>query len=173
MYNFGSVNSNLIGGFKNLKFSGRKQFSDDEVVEKWKSMGHWYVNYGGLIIEQHSGILPKWCDDILVEIYKQVDIIDASYSLYCMTPGTIMPEHVDHYPIFRKIHNIDDVSKIRRVLVFVENWKSGHYFEIDDNPITKWSAGEYCTWVGETPHMAANIGRENRYTLQITGKINE
>jgi len=24
-------------------------------------------------------------------------------------------------------------------------------------------------WKNDTPHMAANIGNENRYTLQITG----
>jgi hypothetical protein len=170
MYKFGNINSNLIGDFKDIKFSTRRQFSDDETVENWKKAGHWYVNYGGFILEHVKG-LPNWCDNVLDEISKQVEIFDASYSLYCMPPGTIMPEHRDTYPTYRKIYNVDDVNKIRRVLVFVEDWKSGHYFEVDDTPVVKWKCGDYCTWIGDTPHIASNIGRENRYTLQITGKI--
>ena len=170
-YRIGNINSNLIGEFKSLDFSIRKQFSDDQTVERWKSIGHLYVNYGGCIIYHND--VPDWCKNILTIISKQLNICYASCSLYCMPPGTIMPEHEDYYPAYRKIHNIDDIEKVRRVLVFVDEWKSGHYFEINGNPIVNWNVGDYCTWVGKTPHIAANIGNVNRYTLQITGKIND
>ena len=58
-------------------------------------------------------------------------------------------------------------------MIFLENWKSGHYFEIDGVPITNWTKGEYIFWEGDTPHMAANMGIEPRYTMQITGMKNE
>ena len=29
--------------------------------------------------------------------------------------------------------------------------------------------GDYVMWKNDVPHMAANLGRENRYTMQITG----
>ena len=53
--------------------------------------------------------------------------------------------------------------------MFLENWKSGHYFEVDGFPVFNWKAGDYCMWTHSVPHFAANIGIEDRYTLQITG----
>ena len=58
---------------------------------------------------------------------------------------------------------------VHKILVFLEDWKSGHYFELEGKPFVEWSAGNYATWVGNTEHFAANIGTEYRYTLQITG----
>ena len=51
----------------------------------------------------------------------------------------------------------------------MEDWKSGHYFEVEGNPFIEWKSGDYISWVGNTEHFAANIGIEYRYTLQITG----
>jgi len=31
-----------------------------------------------------------------------------------------------------------------------------------------WTKGEYIMWRGDTPHIAANVGSTNRYTMQIT-----
>jgi len=53
----------------------------------------------------------------------------------------------------------------------LEDWKSGHYFEGMGNPVTQWRAGDAVEWDYDTPHMAANIGLEPRYTLQITGWV--
>jgi hypothetical protein len=54
-------------------------------------------------------------------------------------------------------------------VIFLEDWQSGHYFEIDGTPITAWSAGDVITWRYDVPHVAANVGMTDRYTLQITG----
>jgi hypothetical protein len=56
-------------------------------------------------------------------------------------------------------------------LVLLEDWKSGHYLEVMDRPIVNWQAGQVVEWTYDTPHMAANIGLEPRYTLQITGHL--
>jgi hypothetical protein len=53
----------------------------------------------------------------------------------------------------------------------LEDWKSGHYLEANGEPVVNWSAGQVVEWVNDTPHMAANIGLEDRYTLQITGWV--
>ena len=34
-----------------------------------------------------------------------------------------------------------------------------------------WQAGDTVEWTYDLPHMAANIGLEPRYTLQITGHL--
>jgi hypothetical protein len=46
-----------------------------------------------------------------------------------------------------------------------------HYFEGAGLPMTQWRAGDAVEWDYDTPHMAANVGLEPRYTLQITGHI--
>ncbi len=51
----------------------------------------------------------------------------------------------------------------------MEDWRSGHYFEVDGNPIMDYKAGTYAWWIGDVEHMAANIGKGYRYTLQLTG----
>ena len=60
---------------------------------------------------------------------------------------------------------------IRRAIVFLEDWASGHYLEVDNEPVVKWSAGDVVVWEYDTPHLAANMGTTPRYTLQITGHV--
>mgnify|MGYP001387133250 FL=1 len=59
---------------------------------------------------------------------------------------------------------------MKRIIVFLEDWKSGHYFELDGKPIMDYKAGTYVEWSADVEHMAANIGVDYRYTLQITGR---
>jgi hypothetical protein len=51
----------------------------------------------------------------------------------------------------------------------MEDWKSGHYMEVDGNPIVNWNRGDYVMWNYDVPHYAGNFGIEPRYTMQITG----
>jgi hypothetical protein len=166
----GKIDEKLIGDYSTIEYSQRRQFPDDATVNKWKSLGHLYVNYTGFLREEYKG-LPEWCYNIKSNIETELNISDGAMCLYCMSPGTIMPEHKDTYPKYKELHNIKDLGKICRVLIFLSDWKSGHYFEVDDHPIVDWKRGDYCMWFGDTPHIAANIGRENRYTLQITAKV--
>ena len=92
-----------------------------------------------------------------------------SWSFYRMRPGDVLPEHRDTYARFREIYQVAPDSVIRRAVFFLEDWHSGHYLEIDGEPVTKWSAGDGVFWHDDTPHLAANMGKTHRYTLQITG----
>jgi hypothetical protein len=56
-------------------------------------------------------------------------------------------------------------------LVLLEDWCPGHYFEVAGIPYVNWHAGDIVEWVYNVPHAAANIGLEDRYTLQITGHL--
>jgi len=164
MYKIGSINSSLIGEFKNLNYK-RKYFNDPITVKKWKNIGHLYEKYTGELIDQTNSI-PNWCNIIA----NTFDFKNPTATLYCMTPGTILPNHKDIYLKYKQIFNLEEkFSNIFRVIIFLENWKSGHYFEIDENPIINWSKGDYVLWEYDAEHIAANIGSENRYTLQITG----
>ena len=86
-----------------------------------------------------------------------------------MTPGTKLPEHGDTFIRYKEIMNLKPTDDVGRAVVFLEDWKSGHYFEINETPVVNWKSGDYILWKNDTPHMAANIGKEYRYTMQITG----
>ena len=83
-------------------------------------------------------------------------------------PGSTNPLHLDSFYQFSKIQKIDPARCVR-LNIFLENWKNGHYFEIMNQPITKWKRGDTVMIEYEEYHLAGNMGIENRYTLQITG----
>ena len=86
-----------------------------------------------------------------------------------MGPGTTLPNHSDTYARFRYLYNIQDPGLIFRAIVFLEDWQSGHYLEINEDPVVEWVAGETVIWKNDVKHLAANMGKTDRYTLQITG----
>lgn len=86
-----------------------------------------------------------------------------------MRPGDVMPEHRDTYRRFCDLYRVTDPESVQRYVVFLEPWQSGHYFEISNSPILSWQIGDWISWNGSVPHLAANLGRTDRYTLQITG----
>ncbi len=89
-----------------------------------------------------------------------------------MNTGTVLPVHGDLYKKYIELYNLQGQEhRIRRAVIFLEDWASGHYFEGMGQALTKWSAGTVIEWTYDTPHMAANIGITPRYTLQITGHI--
>jgi hypothetical protein len=157
------IPTDLIKDYKNLEYIN-KPFNDQTTIKKWKSLGHNYQRYTGSMFDQ-SNTLPEWCYEIL----NYIPIIKSTITLYCMEPGIIMPEHSDTFVRYREIMNLSDTDDVGRAIIFLEDWKSGHYFELDESPIVNWSMGDYVLWKNDTPHMAANLGKENRYTMQITG----
>lgn len=162
----GKINDDLIGLFYDLNYIS-KPFNDTDTFNKWIEIGHQYKKYTGLMVDQSQPI-PNWCFDIL----NILPLHKSTCTLYCMTPGTILPEHIDTFSRYKKIFNLDSSKSVSRIVIFLEDWQSGHYFEIDKTPIIGWKKGEYVLWSDNIPHLAANIGTTNRYTLQVTGIIN-
>jgi hypothetical protein len=89
-----------------------------------------------------------------------------------MLTGTVLPTHGDLYKRYVEIYNLQGQEhRIRRAIVFLENWQPGHYAEYDGRPYVAWGAGALVEWTYDMPHMAANLGLTPRYTLQITGHV--
>jgi hypothetical protein len=93
---------------------------------------------------------------------------EATFSVQKMSPGMILPYHNDQYGHYRRAHNVTDINCITRIILFLEDWQPGHISEINGHVNTNWHAGDWVSWQGNTPHLAANIGHTDRYTLQIT-----
>ena len=99
---------------------------------------------------------------------------DIGTSYYRMGTGTILPTHSDLYMRYIDIFKLQGQEHdIRRAIVFLEDWRPGHYFEGNSRPTVNWHAGDVIEWAYDAPHMAANLGPTPRYTLQITGHVDD
>ena len=137
-----------------------------ELVQEWKRMGYDYKTYTGDMYNVINDI-PPWISNVS----KQIGLENCGYTIYKMQTGIVMPLHVDHMDRYCQVFDVDK-DKVWRCIVALENWRSGHYFEISGTPILDYKAGDYICWSSDEEHMAANIGPYTRYTLQITGTKN-
>ena len=154
--------------FKRLDYIN-ETFNDPVSLKYW--LGQGYTNqFTGDMCDMRQA-QPRW-NSTFIKIYTELGWQDIGTSYYRMNTGTILPTHGDLYLRYVKLFNLQGQEHtIRRAIVFLEDWKSGHYFEGMGNPMTQWLAGDSVEWDYDTPHMAANIGLEPRYTLQITGHV--
>jgi len=152
--------------FKTLDYI-QEPFNDPATVEQWMAQGYQQKICGDLCDMRHR--LPAWAEKF-IEIYQTQGWKDIGLAFYRMPTGTVMPVHRDLYRRYVELFDLQGCEQlIHRALVLLEDWQSGHYLEVDGVPYVNWRAGQTVEWVYDTPHMAANIGLEDRYTLQITG----
>lgn len=143
-----------------------KQGVTEEEIADWSRLGYNQTNvksFTGSMYDSKNP-MPVWIKDLehMFGLYNQ------TYTFYRMDTLEIMPVHSDHFRTYCRLHDtIPD--KVHRVVVMLEDWKPGHYFEMNGVGYTNWKAGDWFKWKGAVPHAAANIGVESRYTLQITG----
>lgn len=154
--------------FKALDYIN-EPFNDPESVNLWLTQGYQGKICGAMADMRHR--LPSW-NHRFIEYYEDLGWKDIGVSYYRMDTGTVMPVHSDLYKRYIDIFDLQGQEHtIRRALVLLEDWKSGHYLEVMGIPEVNWQAGTVVQWDYDTPHMAANIGLEPRYTLQITGHV--
>jgi len=163
MWEIGTIPEGIIdNSFKKLNYLN-ENFNDEETIKEWKSI------YGDIFstgeMADYRQTLPEWTNDIIN--FLNLSLAGASY--YHMKPGIILPYHQDIYKKYIEHFKITNTSKIHRAIIFLEDWKPGHIFEINEYPIVNYRAGTFVMWQYDTPHLAANIGPYSRYTLQITG----
>ena len=105
---------------------------------------------------------------VFTETAKTFGLADTVCAVSRMDPGQYLPFHKDKYPTYIQRNNIQDASKLLRIIVFLHDQKPGHQLWIED-AICMGPAGSYFGWHHNANHMAANLGFESRYVLQITG----
>jgi hypothetical protein len=141
----------------------REPFNCEEDLVRWRSQGYSHDHFTGEMYDMKS-TMPAWTK----EFFSLFGGFNIGVSFYRMTTCNILPTHYDTYSYYKKLFSIKNNCSIWRAVIFLEDWKPGHIFEIDDTPMTNWKAGEYVLWQYDTPHMAANLGLDPRYTAQIT-----
>lgn len=163
-YTVGHIDPWWDDQFKKLNFIYTPHKSPDDIA-RWHQEGYPTTSR----FEGKYYDMRQYTPDFALPFLNLFDWDNTAISFFRMASGDMIPKHRDHYTRFREIFKVDNVKKINRCIVFLEDWKSGHYFEIIDNAIVNWKAGDFVVWNSDTPHMAANLGVEPRYTLQITG----
>jgi hypothetical protein len=152
-----------VGSFKDLPYAN-EPFNDPVSLAHWQSLGYTQTKFTGDMYDMRNPE-PAWMQGFRHHFpWKHF-----SWSVYRMGPGTVLPNHQDTYTRFKKLYNVTDDHSIHRAVVFLADWESGHYLEIDGVPITNWIAGDVVMWQSDVWHLAANCGMTDRYTLQITG----
>ena len=151
--------------FKHLVYTN-EEFNDTENLKFWTDSG--YTNkFTGDMCDMR-GLQPSW-NYRFVDIFTGKGWKDIGTSYYRMSTGTVLPTHGDI-----QLFNLQGrESTIKRAIIFLEDWQPGHYAEYTDIPFVDWRAGAAIEWAYDTPHMAANLGFAPRYTLQITGHVDD
>ena len=154
--------------FKTLQYHN-EPFNDPVTVTKWKNQGFDALFTGDLCDMRFAQ--PSW-NFKFVDIYRKQGWKDIGTSYYRMRSGTVLPLHSDLYKTYIKKFKLQGLEHtICRALVFLEDWKPGHYLDCMGRAFVHWQAGDVVEWTYDTPHTAANIGCEDRYTLQLTGHL--
>lgn len=167
MYNTGHIDPWWTTEHLSLTYKYRPTVKDHD-IKRWIEQGYpSTLNFNGEDynmedIRQHK---PDIADRFMnIFPWEQVGI-----SFFRMNTCDILPVHQDHYTKYQQVTKINNPQRIRRAIIFLEDWASGHYFEVDGQPILNWHAGDYVIWHYDTPHFAGNFGITPRYTVQITG----
>ena len=154
--------------YKELDYS-REPFNDSENIALWVTQGY-LGPFTGVMCDMRKP-QPTW-NQRIIDIFESKGWRDVGTSYYRMDTGVVLPNHSDLYSAYIKLFNLQGQEhKIYRAVLFLEDWASGHYAEYDNEPFVGWRAGDCVIWRYDTVHMAANLGLDPRYTLQITGHI--
>lgn len=154
--------------FKNLDYIN-EPFNDVQARDRWIAQGY-HDRFTGDMCDMRSP-QPSW-NHQFIEHFSMLGWKNIGTSYYRMKTGTVLPTHSDLYVKYINLFGLHDQEhRICRAIVFLEDWKPGHYAEYLGSPYVEWKAGDVVEWRYDTPHMAANLGTEPRYTLQITGWV--
>ena len=150
--------------FKNLNYQYYPLKNTHDLV-RWINEGYHHLNLNG---ELYS--MPNPMPELANKFFMLFPWKNVSIAFYKMNTCDALPMHSDSYTSYTKRFGVESID-VCRAVVFLENWCSGHYFEIDGKPLMPWKAGDYVHWNHDVPHFAGNFGVQPRYTVQITGHL--
>lgn len=146
----------------NVSAQGRSQ-EFEEQNEKYRRVG--YTEHNTMYYRVFN------VDD---EVHTFCETLFPRYSVGIMKqpPGQTLPLHDDTFYMFAKLNHIDP-NECVRVNIFLEDWQSGHYFEINEKSVLHWKQGDAILIRCNEPHLSGNMGMTDKYTMQVTGVMNE
>jgi len=101
---------------------------------------------------------------------KNLNMEILSVTSIMQPPGSIIPPHVDSFFQLRK--KFPDRPNPVRALIFIEDWKVGHFLQCNDDVYTHWKCGDGLIVDRAQCHLSANAGVEDKHTVQVSGFMN-
>ena len=141
------------------------------------------------IHEKHGGFPSSYClaNTMIHQLWwtkdqldfdnigKQLNMEVITVSSICQPPGCVIPLHRDTFFQINKQYP-DRTERKVRANIYLEDYKIGHFIQYSlDNELhvsTNWSAGDGLLWDSSVEHLSANAGMKDKYTLQISGFLN-
>lgn len=155
--------------YKHLDYI-KEDFNDPELLTFWTLQG--LKPRTGHMCDMRSP-QPSW-NYRFIQQFEKYGWRDVGTSYYRMDCGAHLPMHSDRYVKYINIFNLQGREHtIRRAVVFLEDSIMGHMAQCCNENFESWTAGMVVEWEYDAPHMAANFGHMPRYTLQITGHIDD
>jgi hypothetical protein len=153
--------------YYNLHYTS-EYFRDINQLDEWKIAGHHLPSTTIAICPVTS---PTEFSTKIESYFNHLHHIGICFHL--LLPGHYLPLHRDAYGFYTKKYEITNIDKIHRYIMFLEDSQPGHFLIVGDTVHSKWNAGDVQSFSGATAHSAINLGMTPRYTLQITGIVNE
>lgn len=141
----------------NLQWSDRCQcYQQTSEVERF------YTEHNSSIWQMFDES-PDWVHELAKLVPQDFD--HHVVSVIRIDPGNTVPLHRDkHYILQQKF----GPGATWRYLIFLEDWRSGHYFELCGQPIVNWRQGDYIKFNRDDWHLGGNMGTESFYSAQVT-----
>lgn len=135
-------------------------------AEQFQTLGR-YNSHNTSYFQQFGEDLPT----IASAVAKLSGLLEPTVSAIRQPPGNIIPWHQDLYYQLKKRLGAERFqnTSIWRYLVFLEDHKPGHLFQVENTPFVQWKAGDVVTFRPNAHHLSANAGIEDKFTMQITG----
>jgi hypothetical protein len=168
-HGWGNLPDTLITNNEHLELKySNEPFNNQQDIENWHKKG-WpkSTKFTGDLCDMRKQ-QPSYNQDVVDWAANTFKLKNIGTAYYRMGTGVILPTHRDTYQKYIQMFGCD-LNSIIRILVFLDDWRPGHIFQLDDNLVRDYPRWTYYWWRGDYPHMAANLGDEYRYTLQITG----
>lgn len=139
-----------------------------ECYRQYEQLDTYYNKHNSSIWQMFDDNCPDWAWGTAQKLLSSLDD-HSNYvvSVVKLDPGNTIPNHVDaHFMVQQKYGK----GKTSRYLIMLEDWQSGHYYEIHDQPYVKWRAGDWTQFGSEDWHLAGNMGDKSFYSMQVTVK---
>lgn len=178
-----AISEAMVGGYCS-NYTG-KNFTGD-VKKDWKQFtsteidlvsvkGNPYLEHFHRYNAQGIGLFEK--------IAEELGMIHCIIAFNMQKPGQTTPNHFDRFgpalaermpEAYAGIDFINDSDRIRRVVVMLDDWKLGQFFQIGNSTWHQWKKGDCITWDWrDMPHCTGNVGFWERPMLQITGMVTD
>ena len=158
MIEYGNIKIDIpLAQLENIRFDDYFQcYRQYEELEKY------YTKHNSSIWQMFDES-PEWVHNLSKKIPQDWD--ECVVSTIKIDPGQTIPLHCDKHYILKKEHG---GGESYRYLIFLEDWMSGHYYEVHDQPFVKWKKGDWVKFGIDDWHLAGNMGEYPFYSAQIT-----